>query len=190
MAIKKTEVDDDPLAALAAADVPLLSTEEIEAAKAEARERVRAKKVKEAKAAIVAAEMKRIEREDGMKAGDADMDELVPILIDLPEFAPCLSLNIDDKFYHGHTYTLPRHVCNSLREGVAQLREVLCLLLDLVARHLPVDHPHGAVDVGVDGRHVLVAGDKILRRDLALAVEVGDDRIAEGGSRGRHAATR
>ena len=108
------------MAALAAADVPLLSTEEIEAAKAEARERVRAKKVKEAKAAIVAAEMKRIEREDGMKAGDADMDELVPILIDLPEFAPCLSLNIDDKFYHGHTYTLPRHVCNSLREQMAR----------------------------------------------------------------------
>lgn len=110
-----TATEDDPLAGIAAQDAPLLTPEEIEAARAEARERVRTKKVKEAKAAIIAAEIAALEREEGQRTGIADMDEEVPIYIDLPEFTPSVKIN-GEPFWHGQTYVRPRHVVNSLRE--------------------------------------------------------------------------
>lgn len=108
--------DEDPLAKVAANEIaPLLTPEEIEAAKAEARERVRAKAVKIARAAIIEEETRRLEREAGLHSGDDILDEEVPIFLDLPEFAPYVAIN-GERFYHGQTYVLPRHVANGIRE--------------------------------------------------------------------------
>jgi hypothetical protein len=117
-----TPDDKDPFEVAASAgteedDGVLLSPEEIANAIAEARKRYSATAKKKARDALIAEEMNRIARVEGMRTGDGAKDEEVPITIDLPEYAPCLVVNMEP-FWHGHTYVRPRHMVNSLREMI------------------------------------------------------------------------
>lgn len=98
---------------------PVLSEAEVAAAVAEARERVRKDAVAAAKKKIIDDEVLRLQREEGMHTGDGVKDEVVPIYIDLAEHSDRLLVNMQP-YYHGHTYNVPRHVANSLREQMAR----------------------------------------------------------------------
>lgn len=98
---------------------PLLSDKEVADAVAEARARVRKEAVAAAKKKVIDDEVLRLKREDGKHTGDGVRDEMVPIYIDLAEHSSHLSVN-GEPFWHGFTYTVPRHVANSLREQMAR----------------------------------------------------------------------
>src|SRR5690348_122115 len=87
----------------------VLSAEEIEATRQDARKRVALERKKVAKQQILDAEMERLRAEAGMSTGNRLADDLVEITIDLPEFAPYLAINFNQRFYHGLTYNVPRH---------------------------------------------------------------------------------
>lgn len=108
---------DDILAGMQEANEPasILSAEEIADARKAAAERVE-RAMKDAEfARIVAEEEERLRREQGKRTGTPDMDEKVNILIDLPEIADRIIIN-GTEYHHGHTYSVERHVANSLRE--------------------------------------------------------------------------
>lgn len=93
----------------------ILTDEEIARAREIARERV-AKALKEAETErIVAEEMQRIKAEEGKRTGRVDLDEEVQVTVDLAEFAAKLTINGQD-YWHGYTYTVPRHVYDSMRD--------------------------------------------------------------------------
>ena len=116
---KQEEADAKMAAALeqelADSGHPVLSTVEINAAKAEARAAVDKARKAAAIKAIIADETVRLKREEGLVSGSAVNDEMVKVTIDLPEYSASIILN-QEPFYHGHTYTLPRHVAASFKE--------------------------------------------------------------------------
>lgn len=94
---------------------PILTAKEIEEARRIARERVE-KALKEAeKERIIAEEMQRFKAEEGKRTGKVDLDEEVQVTIDLAEFANKISINGQD-YWHGYTYTVPRHVYETMRD--------------------------------------------------------------------------
>jgi hypothetical protein len=93
----------------------ILTRQEIEAAKRIARERVE-KSLKEAETErLIAAEMDKMRREEGRRTGKVDLDEEVTVTIDLAEFSDRLRIN-NVEYFHGHTYKVPRHVYDSMRD--------------------------------------------------------------------------
>ena len=94
---------------------PVLTTAEIDAAKLEARAAVDKARKTAAIKAIIADETVRLKREEGLVTGATVNDEMVKITIDLPEYSASIILN-QEPFYHGHTYTLPRHVAAGFKE--------------------------------------------------------------------------
>lgn len=121
------EDNQDPLAAAFTArgeDAPvrahpLLTDEEVAAAKAAARKLVDEGRRKAALKAVTDEETKRLEREEGMRTGVGVKDELVSIRIDLAEHADRIILN-GTAYFHGYTYKVPRHVADSMRDIIAQ----------------------------------------------------------------------
>ena len=110
----KALFDDEP-ATEQANTGSILSAEEIEAAKKVAAENVQ-KALRDAELKrIVAEEEARLRRLEGQRTGQADKDEEVDILIDLAEFCDRITLN-GTEYFHGHSYKVPRHVGDSLRE--------------------------------------------------------------------------
>lgn len=107
---------DDPLAGV---EDSILSPEEIAAAVAEAKSKFAADAKAKAKKELIASEMEKLKRVEGQKTGDSYKDEMIPVTVDLPEFTPHLVIN-GEPFWHGHTYTRPRHVVNSLREMISR----------------------------------------------------------------------
>jgi len=100
------------------ADTPapgILTEKEILEAKAKARSKLDVALKKVAFDKIVEEEELRLKREQGKVTGVADMDEEVNLMIDLPDFCAIIRVN-SEAFWPGHTYTVPRHVANSLRE--------------------------------------------------------------------------
>jgi hypothetical protein len=94
---------------------PILTDEEIARAREIARERV-SKALKEAETErLIAEEMQRIKAEEGKRTGQVDLDETVEVTVDLAEFAAKLTINGQD-YWHGYTYTVPRHVFDSMRD--------------------------------------------------------------------------
>lgn len=112
--------EDDAVAALfgdapAAQDASILTDEDIVAAKKVAAENVH-KALRDAELKrIVAEEEDRLRKVEGQRTGKADMDETVKVFIDLAEFSDRITLSFTD-YFHGHSYDVPRHVANSLRE--------------------------------------------------------------------------
>ena len=93
----------------------ILTTAEIKAAMAVAKSRTE-KALKDAETErLIEQEMARLRREEGKRTGVADMDELVGVYIDLPEFCGSLRIN-GETYHHGYTYKVPRHMANSMRE--------------------------------------------------------------------------
>src|ERR1700749_917565 len=94
---------------------PILSDEDIAEAKAKAKAKVEAALKKAALDEVIAKEEFRLQRLAGARTGKADMDEIVDVSIDLPEFCP--DIRINGVIYQvGQSYPVPRHVANGLRE--------------------------------------------------------------------------
>lgn len=112
---KASKVED----AIEAADAevrlhPILSNEEFEAAKLAARAALETERKKAARKAVLETETQRLREEEGMSAGGVK-DEKVRIMLDLAPHSPYILIN-SRPYYHGQTYTVPRHVAETLRE--------------------------------------------------------------------------
>jgi len=97
---------------------PLLSNEEFLAAQAKARTRLDAERKKAALKSVEETELERLREETGV-VENGPLYEKVDITIDIPEFAPNLTVN-GEAYWPGHTYKVARHVANSLREMIAR----------------------------------------------------------------------
>lgn len=86
------------------------------AARAKAEKQLAAEAMKAEEKRLFEEELEAARREAGMMTGTED-DELVNVLIDLPEpeVTSCLIINFRT-YYHGYTYTVPRHVARSMAE--------------------------------------------------------------------------
>lgn len=104
---------DEP--AKAKEENPLFTAEELAEFEREAEERVRKAMRAAEKERIIAERIAELKREEGQKSGIPDLDEIVEVYIDLPEFAANLRIN-NDVFWHGYKYNVPRHVMNTVRE--------------------------------------------------------------------------
>lgn len=97
-----------------------------EAEKAEIRQQaledVIAEKRRDAKKTLLEQEKARIAGRTGLKTGDPTKDELVTITVNVPEFVPHLWINMPhgQKYFHGHSYKVPRHVAATLGEMQAR----------------------------------------------------------------------
>lgn len=114
----KSKLDEfiDELAAPAvASEHPLFTPKELEAIKTEARAEVMADKKKAAKASMLDAEKIRLQREEGLTTGNSHMDEMMTVTIDLAPFSDRILVN-QQPYWHGKTYTVARHIAESLRE--------------------------------------------------------------------------
>lgn len=98
----------------------LLTPEEIAKAKLKARANVDSKKKADALAALIAEETQRIHAEENSITGKPDMDELVWITIDIPEYGDRLSID-GVQYLLGQTYKVKRHVANSMRESMHRM---------------------------------------------------------------------
>lgn len=96
-------------------DTPILSSKEIEVIKAEAKAKILAERKSAAKVALLASETQRLKNEEGMVTGLGHQDEMVNITIDLPTYAASININ-SRPYWHGHTYPVPRHVAETLRD--------------------------------------------------------------------------
>lgn len=102
---EKPELDDDE---------PLLSKAEIEEIKKEARKELRAEQKKAAKDALKKKELSRLRMEEGLVIGGVE-DEIVSMAIDLAPYADGILIN-GQKYWHGTTFTGPRHIARTLSE--------------------------------------------------------------------------
>lgn len=94
---------------------PVLSNEEVEAARAKARKEVEADRKAAATKAYIAEEKLRLQREEGLVTGDGVKDEIVHITLDLAEHSGKITLS-GTEYHHGFGYDVPRHVADTLRE--------------------------------------------------------------------------
>lgn len=94
---------------------PILTVDEQRDAIAAAHKRVDADAKKEAKKALEQSIYDAQRGKTGLRTGNPSLDELVTCTLDLAEHSDCLRIN-GHQFWHGHTYTVPRHVAASLRE--------------------------------------------------------------------------
>lgn len=114
--MSKPEVADlDALMVAEKNSHPILSDIEVAAAKKEARDAVEKERKSTAIKTLIAQETLRLRREEGLVSGDPVKDEMVQVTIDLPEFCSDITINMEP-FYHSHTYRVPRHVANSMKE--------------------------------------------------------------------------
>ncbi len=97
----------------------ILSPAEVQAARDKARAAILAKQKKTATEALIAEETRRLEREEGLVTGDGVKDEMVTLHLDLAEHSGSIKIN-GTPYYHGQTYTVPRHVADTLREIMAR----------------------------------------------------------------------
>lgn len=93
---------------------PLLTNAELEALRAEAREKVLKEQKAAAKAKALEEEIAAVRREFGEGGSDLKTDK-VTIFLDLAEFCPSLTIN-GCVYFHGQSYTVERHVADSMRE--------------------------------------------------------------------------
>lgn len=94
---------------------PLLTAAEIEKAKEKARARVTAEAKTKALKDIEDKEILRLQHESGLVTGETFKDEMVWITLDLAPYADRIRINWQD-YYHGHSYNVPRHFADSMRE--------------------------------------------------------------------------
>lgn len=102
-------------------DHPFLSREQVKEARLKARAKVDKDRTANAMKALIDVETLRLEREEGFTTGHQTNDETVRITLDLAPFQRGASggsgLTVNFREYsHRVTYTVPRHVANSLRE--------------------------------------------------------------------------
>ena len=92
---------------------PVLTDLQIMEAEEKAEQSLKADQVKTALKAIEAAHTNKLRQERGMVVGGRS-DDMVTITLDLAEHSACLTTN-GRPYWHGQTYTVPRHVADDLR---------------------------------------------------------------------------
>jgi len=100
---------------------PILSNVEVIAAQAEARAMLVAERKSSATKDLIERETVRLRIEEGLVTGDGAKDEMVSITLDLAEHAisggAAGGITLSGRpYYHGFTYTVPRHIADTLRE--------------------------------------------------------------------------
>lgn len=93
----------------------ILKPSEVLAAREAASKKIEAERRKAAMKAVEETESRRLQDVEGFTTGITTNDELVDITLDLAPFCAQLVVNMKP-YFHGHTYRVPRHVANSLRE--------------------------------------------------------------------------
>lgn len=96
-------------------DHPMLTKVEVEEIRKEARSKIDAQRKKSAKQQLLEIETARLAAEDGLVTGIGAQDEMVSITIDLAEYGASIVINMRP-YWHAQTYTVPRHVAETLRE--------------------------------------------------------------------------
>jgi hypothetical protein len=116
------DIDAADFLGVSEADVPetirlhsILTNEEYKAAQAKAREKLDKERRQSAFRDVEERETVRLRNEEGLTSGITSEDELVSIVIDVPDWVPWCSIN-GIAYHHGHTYSVPRHVYRSLME--------------------------------------------------------------------------
>lgn len=96
---------------------PVLTNSDVIKIRAEAREKLLEKQKASARKNLLSQEMNRLEREEGLTGatGIPELDEMVTITLELAEHSPNIVIN-GRPYWHGHTYTVPRHIAQSLGE--------------------------------------------------------------------------
>lgn len=94
---------------------PLFTAKELAAIKAEAKAKVLADKKADLRKKLMEEETRRLRLEEGYTTGNSHMDEIMTITVDLAPYANKILVN-GQAFWHGTSYTVPRHVAESLRE--------------------------------------------------------------------------
>jgi len=102
-------------------DFSLLSEEEKVALRERAAEKIAEQLKEEAEDEFLQQAMREERRKHGAFVNDLPQDK-VDVLIDLPDYAPFLSIN-GKRYYHNFTYTVERHVFNSLNEIMSRAWE-------------------------------------------------------------------
>lgn len=97
---------------------PFLSNEDVAVAKAAARKAIERERRDVAMRAVEEAEKQRLRVEEGLVTGDGVADEMVTIVMDLAPYTDKVSINgsFGKHYWTGHTYTVPRHVADTLSE--------------------------------------------------------------------------
>ena len=94
---------------------PILSNADYKAAQAKARVKLDKERHAKAMKAVEEAEMERLKMEEGMVTGDGVKDQMVKITLNLAPHSEDIKIN-GRAHWHGHTYTVPRHVADTMRE--------------------------------------------------------------------------
>lgn len=97
---------------------PILTNAEVLEAQASARRKVLAEQRKNAMRQVEEAEIARLRREEGLTGAAGVQNDMVSITLDLPSWVPYISINMTEgvPYYHGFTYTVPRHVAATLMD--------------------------------------------------------------------------
>lgn len=98
---------------------PGLTVKEVEDAKARAKAKIDKLKKTKAIENIEKLEAQRLEAAENRITGVIDKDEKIFVTLNLPDYAPCLTVDFF-QYYHGQTYELPRHMVKSLKEMEAR----------------------------------------------------------------------
>lgn len=134
-------MDDGPVPDLADAaaivetgDVPdapksVLSAKEEEAVRRQAEREIENERKIQARADLLKKEKAKLRERHSINDNSAlsgRASDMVMITINIPEFSNCpwIQVNLPNgpKYYHGQTYTVPRHIANSLRESMQWMR--------------------------------------------------------------------
>lgn len=93
----------------------VLSKDEVEAVRAQAREEILKQKKVNAKKRLLEEEKSRLQREEGLTTGSSHKDQMVNITIDVAEYTDRITLN-GKTYFQGRTYAVQRHVAESIRD--------------------------------------------------------------------------
>jgi hypothetical protein len=99
---------------------PILSNEEVLAARQKARDRLDKERRTAALRDVEERELQRLRVEEGLTSGITEEDALRDITIDLPEWVPGIFINGQKAYYHGFSYKVSTHIFRTLAE---QMRE-------------------------------------------------------------------
>lgn len=96
---------------------PILTPEEVAAAKLKARQKIDRERRASALKLVEDQELLRLRIEEGLTTGVDTEDLQVWITIDLPDWSPNVAVN-GMPYWHGHSYQVPKHVYRTLAEQI------------------------------------------------------------------------
>lgn len=94
---------------------PILTNEQVEAAKHKALLKLQKEREAAAMQQVEREETERLRREEGLTSGITAEDELVHVVIDVPEWVPWVAVN-GQPYWAGFSYQVPRHVARTVQE--------------------------------------------------------------------------